>query len=75
MVLTALLAVSVFVASSGLTADSILAKISIAGTFARVTAKFSLFFSRRTSASLRDLDDNLMIMIMMITDNPVSLVN
>ena len=46
MVLTALLTLSARSASSGLTADSTLATISVAGTFVGVTAKFSPFFSR-----------------------------
>ena len=33
--------------------------ISVAGIFAGVTAKFSPFFSRAFSASLRDLEDKL----------------
>ena len=59
MVLTALLTVSARSASSGLTADSTLAIISVAGTLERVTAKFRPFFSKDTSASLRVRDDKL----------------
>ena len=59
MVLTDLLTVSARSASSGLTADSTLAIISVAGTLVRVTAKFRPFFSKDTSASLRVLDDKL----------------
>ena len=59
MVLTDLLTVSARSASSGLTADSILAMISVAGTLVGVTAKFRPFFSKDTSASLRVLDDKL----------------
>ena len=33
--------------------------ISVAGVFAGVTAKFSPFFSRAFSVSLRDLEDKL----------------
>ena len=50
MVFTALLTVSARSASSGLTADSTLAIISVAGKSAGVTARFSPFFSRDTSA-------------------------
>ena len=59
MPLTALLTVSACSASSCLTAASTLAMISVAGIFAGVTAKFSPFFSRAFSASLRDLEDKL----------------
>ena len=57
--LTALLTVSACSASSCLTAASTLAMISVAGILAGVTAKFSHFFSRAFSASLRDLEDKL----------------
>lgn len=46
MVLINLLTVPARSASTGLTADSTLAVISVAGTLAGVTAKFKLFFSR-----------------------------
>ena len=57
--LTAPLTVSACSASSCLTAASTMAVISVAGVFAGVTAKFSPFFSRALSASLRDLEDKL----------------
>ena len=42
-------------------ADSTLETISVAGMSADVTAKFNLFSSYDTSASLRDRDDKLII--------------
>ena len=56
-------------ASSELTADSTLAIISVAGMFVGVTVKFSPFFNRDSSASLRDLDRQGQI------NNPLSFVN
>ena len=54
-------------ASSGLTADSILAMISVAGSLVGVTAKFRPFFSKDTSASLRVLDDKLITQVVLST--------
>ena len=59
---------------SAKTADSTLAIISVAGMFAGVTAKFRPFFSRDTSASLKDLNDKLMTQLVLSTKN-VILVN
>ena len=73
MWLTALLTVSARSASSCLTADLTLAIISVAGTSARVTAKFRPFFSRNTSASVRGLDDKLTTQLVLST-NDVQLV-
>ena len=81
MVLIALLTVSACSASSCLTADSTLAIIPVAGMSAGVTAKFRLFFSRDTSASVRDLDDKLttqlvlstkLMMLLLVKQKPVS---
>ena len=41
--------------------------ISVAGIFAGVTAKFSPFFSRAFSASLRDLEDKLITQLVLST--------
>ena len=57
MVLTDLLTVSARSAYSGLTADLILAVISVAGTLVGFTAKFRPFFCKDTSVLLRVLDD------------------
>ena len=46
-----------------------LAMISVAGIFAGVTAKFSTFFSRAFSASLRDLEDKLTTQLALSTYN------
>ena len=54
-------------ASSCLTAVSTLAMISVAGMLAGVTAKFSPFFSRAISASLRDLEDKLINQLVLST--------
>ena len=65
--LTALLTVSACSASSCLTAVSTLAMISVSGIFAGVTAKFSSFFIRAISASLRDLEDKLITHLVLST--------
>ena len=67
ILLTALLTMSVCSASSCLTADSTLAMISVAGMLAGVTAKFSPFFNRDISASLRDLEDKLITQLLLST--------
>ena len=41
--------------------------ISVAGIFAGVTVKFSPFFSRAFSASLRDLEDKLITQLVLST--------
>ena len=41
--------------------------ISVAGIFAGVTAKFSPFFSRAFSASIRDLEDKLITQLVLST--------
>ena len=71
MVLTALLTVSARSASSCLTVDSTLAIISVAGMPAGVTVKFRPFFSRDTSASVRDLDDRLTTQLVLSTKDVV----
>ena len=58
-------------ASRCLTTDSTLAIIWVARLFAEVTAKFRPFFSRDTSASLRDLDDELMTQLVLSKKNVV----
>ena len=59
MLLTALLTASACSVSSGRTADSSLAVISVTETLPGVREKFRPFFSKYTSASLRVLDDKL----------------
>ena len=59
MLLTALPTVSARSVSSGLTADSTLAVISVAGTLPGAKEKFRPSFSKNTSGSLRVLDDKL----------------
>ena len=58
-------------ASSCLTADLTLAIISVAGMSAGVTAKFRPLFSRDTSASARDMDDNLTTQLVLSTNDVV----
>ena len=70
-------------ASTCLTGDSTFVIISVVGMPAGVTAKFRPFFSRDTSASLRDLDDKLTTQLVLSTkdvvvgqtDQPVSRAN
>ena len=69
MVLTALLTVSPHSTSSCLTADLTLAIILVAGMSAGVKAKFRPFFSRDTSASVRDLDDKLTTQLVLSTND------
>ena len=68
MVVTALLTVSAGSPSSGLTADSTMAIILVAGTLVGVTAKFRTFFNKDTSASLRVLDDMLITQFVLSTE-------
>ena len=68
ILLTTLLTVSACSASSFLMAVSTsLVIISVAGMFVGVTAKFSPFFSRAISASLRDLEDKLTTKLVLST--------
>ena len=61
MLLTALPTLSAHSVSSGLTADSTLAVISVAGTLPGAKEKFRPFFSKNTSGSLRVLMDDKLI--------------
>ena len=54
-------------ASSCLVADLTWAMIFLAGMCAGVTAKFSLFFNRAISASLRDLENKLITQLVLST--------